>query len=47
MRTLRVLGNPYTDAQIDTAPAELENKTEMDAMIAYLQGLGIHVQTRR
>ncbi|MCB1745125.1 MAG: cytochrome-c oxidase, cbb3-type subunit II [Gammaproteobacteria bacterium] len=47
MRTLRVLGHPYTDAQIDTAPAELENKTEMDAMIAYLQGLGIHVQTRR
>lgn len=41
MRTLRRLGDPYTDAQIAAAPAALKDKTEMDALIAYLQGLGI------
>jgi cytochrome c oxidase cbb3-type subunit 2 len=40
MRTLRVLGDPYTDADFAAAPALLEGKTEMDALIAYLQGLG-------
>ena len=34
-------------ADIEAAPAALEGKTEMDAMIAYLQGLGIHVKLRR
>ena len=47
MQTLRTLGIPYTDAEIEAAPAALEGKTEMDAMIAYLQGLGIHVKLRR
>ena len=47
METLRKLGAPYTDAEIEAAPAALEGKTEMDAMIAYLQGLGIHVKLRR
>ncbi len=41
MRTLRKLGDPYTDAQIAAAPAAVKDKTEMDALIAYLQGLGI------
>ncbi|HEX5305364.1 MAG TPA: cytochrome-c oxidase, cbb3-type subunit II [Dyella sp.] len=41
MRTLRTLGDPYTDADIAAAPAALDGKTEMDALIAYLQGLGI------
>jgi cytochrome c oxidase cbb3-type subunit 2 len=41
MRTLRTLGDPYTDADIASAPAALKDKTEMDALIAYLQGLGI------
>ena len=40
MRALRRVGVPYTDAQIAEAPAELKGKTEMDAMVAYLQGLG-------
>ena len=40
LRTLRTLGHPYSDEVIDTAPAALEGKTELDAMIAYLQGLG-------
>ena len=47
MRVLRHLGLPYTDAEIETAPAQLEGKTEMDALIAYLQGLGTAVKTRR
>ncbi len=47
MRALRLVGHPYTDEQIASAPAALEGKTEMDAMIAYLQGLGIELQTRR
>ncbi|MBV8157176.1 MAG: cytochrome-c oxidase, cbb3-type subunit II [Dyella sp.] len=41
MRGLRKLGDPYTDADIAGAPAALEGKTEMDALVAYLQGLGI------
>jgi len=40
LRTLRTLGHPYSDEVIDSAPAALEGKTELDAMIAYLQGLG-------
>jgi len=34
----------YTDAYLDSAKTELENKTEMDAVIAYLQSLGNHVK---
>jgi cytochrome c oxidase cbb3-type subunit 2 len=41
MRVLRKLGDPYSDADIATAPAAVKGKTEMDALIAYLQGLGI------
>ncbi|MDR2872080.1 MAG: cbb3-type cytochrome c oxidase subunit II [Xanthomonadaceae bacterium] len=40
MRALRRIGVPYTDEQIDAAPSELEGKTELDAVVAYLQGLG-------
>lgn len=47
MKVLRKLGSPYSDAEIEAAPAMLEGKTEMDAMIAYLQGLGVAVKTRR
>lgn len=42
MRTLRTLGHPYTDEQIEAAPAAVEGKTELDALVAYLQGLGLH-----
>lgn len=41
MRVLRRLGSPYTDAAIAAAPAAVEGKTEMDALIAYLQSLGL------
>jgi len=40
MNGLRMLGHPYTDAEIANAPKDLEGKTEMDALIAYLQSLG-------
>lgn len=40
MRTLRVLGHPYTDEDIEAAPGALEGRTELDALIAYLQSLG-------
>ena len=47
LRTLQLLGDPYTDAQIDGAAAAVEGKTEMDALVAYLQGLGINRSNRR
>ena len=42
MRILRRLGDPYDDAEIDAALQALEGKTAMDALVAYLQGLGAH-----
>ena len=41
MRVLRKLGDPYTDADIAGAPKAVADKTELDALVAYLQGLGI------
>jgi cytochrome c oxidase cbb3-type subunit 2 len=41
MRVLRTLGDPYTDADIDSAKDALAGKTAMDALVAYLQGLGV------
>lgn len=40
MRALKTIGDPYSDADITSAPSVLEGKTEMDALIAYLQQLG-------
>ena len=47
LRALRWLGTPYTDADIANAPNELRDKTEMDAVIAYLQNLGTTIKNRR
>jgi cytochrome c oxidase cbb3-type subunit 2 len=44
MRALRRVGVPYTDAEIAGAAAEVKGKTELDAMIAYLQILGTHLK---
>jgi cytochrome c oxidase cbb3-type subunit II len=41
MKALRTVGVPYTDAEIASAPEELKGKTELDALVAYLQGLGL------
>ena len=46
MRKLRMLGDPYTDEQIAAAAADVEGKNELDAVIAYLQGLG-HARSGR
>ena len=40
LNVLRMLGHPYTDAEIAGAKADLAGKTEQDALIAYLQVLG-------
>ena len=40
MKALRTVGAPYTDDEIAKAPEELKGKTEMDALVAYLQSLG-------
>ncbi len=44
MRALRKVGVPYTDEEIAKAPEMVKGKTEMDAMIAYLQGLGTSIK---
>jgi cytochrome c oxidase cbb3-type subunit 2 len=43
----RMLGVPYTDEDVAGAPAAVQNRTELDALIAYLQGLGRAVGQRR
>jgi cytochrome c oxidase cbb3-type subunit 2 len=45
MKALRRVGVPYTDEQIRDAKSEVAGKTEMQALIAYLQGLGVASKT--
>jgi len=47
MRALRALGVPYNDADIAKAKAALANRTEQDALIAYLQNLGLTMKNAR
>jgi len=47
MRALRRLGVPYTDEEIARAPAELAGRTEEDALVAYLQNLGLVMKNAR
>jgi cytochrome c oxidase cbb3-type subunit 2 len=42
---MRTLGVPYTDADIAAAPAQVSGKTELDALVAYLQSLGTAVKS--
>ena len=44
MRALRKVGVPYTDDEIAGAAKLVEGKTEMDALIAYLQGMGLELK---
>jgi cytochrome c oxidase cbb3-type subunit 2 len=46
MMSLRTLGHPYTDEQIAGAAAAVDGKSEMEAVIAYLQGLGTNMKGR-
>jgi cytochrome c oxidase cbb3-type subunit II len=41
MRALRRVGVPYTDAEIAKAEDDVKGKTEQDALVAYLQNLGL------
>jgi cytochrome c oxidase cbb3-type subunit 2 len=47
MKALRTVGVPYTDAEIAKAPEELKGKTEQDALIDYLQNLGLAMKNAR
>ncbi|MEB0107241.1 MULTISPECIES: cytochrome-c oxidase, cbb3-type subunit II [unclassified Pseudomonas] len=47
MQVLRTLGVPYTDQDIAGAAAAVKGKTEMDALVAYLQGLGTLIKSKR
>ena len=47
MKSLRMVGVPYTDAEIAVADKAVENKTELEALIAYLQGLGLALKQTR
>ncbi len=47
MQALRRVGVPYTDDQIAKSPEALKGKTELDAVIAYLQGLGVELRGLR
>jgi cytochrome c oxidase cbb3-type subunit 2 len=46
MRVLRTLGAPYTDEEINGAADELKDKTEQDALVAYLQVLGTAIKNK-
>jgi len=44
MTALRRLGVPYSDAEVAGAAQAVQGKTELDALVAYLQVLGTHVK---
>jgi cytochrome c oxidase cbb3-type subunit 2 len=46
MRAMQRLNVPYTEQDIREAPAQLADKTEQDALVAYLQGLGTQIKSR-
>ena len=47
MKALRAVGVPYTDAEIAGAKKAIEGATELDALIAYLQGMGTALKQTR
>jgi cytochrome c oxidase cbb3-type subunit 2 len=47
MKALRRVGVPYSDAEIAKAPDELKGRTEQDALVAYLQNMGLAVKMER
>ena len=46
LTALRMLGHPYSDEEIAGAPKTLGGKTELDALVAYLQVLGTSLKAR-
>ena len=47
MTALRTVGVPYTDEEIANAPKDVDGKSELEAVIAYLQGLGLALKNVR
>jgi cytochrome c oxidase cbb3-type subunit 2 len=47
MAALRAVGVPYTDKEIADAPKAVAGKTEIEALIAYLQGMGLALKQTR
>lgn len=47
MKALRTVGVPYTDQQIEGAKAAVAGKTEIDALVSYLQQLGLSMKGKR
>jgi cytochrome c oxidase cbb3-type subunit 2 len=47
LHALAMLGDPYTQADFDAVAAAVEGRTELDALVAYLQGLGRHAPKGR
>ncbi len=47
LKVMRTLGVPYTDDDINGAVASLKGKTEMDALVSYLQVLGTAIKSKR
>jgi cytochrome c oxidase cbb3-type subunit 2 len=47
LHALATLGDPYTQADFESVAAAVEGKTELDALVAYLQGLGRHAPKGR
>jgi cytochrome c oxidase cbb3-type subunit 2 len=46
LRAMQRMNVPYSEQEIKDAPAELADKTEQDALVAYLQGMGTQIKTR-
>jgi cytochrome c oxidase cbb3-type subunit 2 len=47
LKALKFLGDPYTDGQVAGAAAAVQGRSEMEALIAYLQELGTNRRDRR
>ncbi|MNC68677.1 Cytochrome C oxidase, mono-heme subunit/FixO [compost metagenome] len=47
IKVMRTLGVPYTDEDIAGSVATLKGKTEMDALVSYLQVLGTAIKSKR
>jgi len=47
MKVLKILGHPYSDEEIAESGEAIKGKTELDALVAYLQGLGTQLKASK
>jgi cytochrome c oxidase cbb3-type subunit 2 len=47
MKVLKVLGHPYSEEEIAKSGEAIKGKSELDALIAYLQGLGTQIKATK